>query len=238
MKGVMLAKSQRLALVDLSHAIEPHQVGDAAFWLALAFGWFPTGTVHLAVVDPGVGTDRAAVVAQAGGHWFVAPDNGLLEVVARRTPGFEARAIDVERLKLRPPSRTFHGRDLFAPVAAMLAARDLRFDSVGPPHALLSTKNVPEPELMAADARGRVVVVDHFGNLVTNLVRGDLPQQSGLRVKVEGRELPLVGTYADVAPGELGALTGSFGEVELFVRNGSAARVLSAQRGTPVTVAW
>jgi len=238
MKGVVLKQSARLSIVDLTHAIEPQHVGDAAFWLAHAFPWFPEGTVHVAVVDPGVGTARRAIAAQAGGHFFVAPDNGLLEVVARRTSDFEAREIDAEDLGLRPPSRTFHGRDLFAPVGALLASGTLAFDGVGPRATLLATTHVPEPVHAGRSARGAVVVVDRFGNLITNLSESGLFAASRARVSVLGHDLAVVGTFADVPPGTLAALVGSFGELEIFVRNGSAAAVLSAQRGTPVGVSW
>lgn len=238
MKGVILKRSARLSIVDLSHAIEPQRVGDAAFWLARAYPWFPEGTVHVAVVDPGVGTARRAVAARAGEHWFVAPDNGVLEVVARRSRDFEAREIDVERLELPLSSRTFHGRDLFAPVGALLASSAATLSELGPRTTLVTTTNVPEAVIGGRSAQGVVVVVDHFGNLITNLTAGALPPGGARRVSVLGHDLPVVGTYADVPPGVLAALTGSFGELELFIRNGSAAAVLSAERGTPVGVSW
>jgi S-adenosylmethionine hydrolase len=178
------------------------------------------------------------VVARGGGHCFVGPDNGLLEVVARRCPRLEARQIDPAKLGLSVPSRTFHGRDLFAPVAAKLALGVLAFEEVGREHSLLVTANVPEPELGAGNARGAVVVIDHFGNLVTNLSAAELPRREGLRVRVAAREVPVVSTFADVAPGAPAALVGSFGALELFVRNGSAAALFSAERGTRVDVSW
>jgi S-adenosylmethionine hydrolase len=238
MKGVILKQSARLSIVDLTHAIEPQRVGDAAFWLSRAYRWFPEGTVHVAVVDPGVGTARRAIAAQAAAHLFVAPDNGLLEVVARRAPDVEAREIDAEDLGFRPPSRTFHGRDLFAPIGALLASGALAFDGVGPRATLVASALVPEPVVHGRGAQGAVVVVDRFGNLITNLGTGELPVGSRARVSVLGHDLAVVGTFADVPPGTLAAVTGSFGELEIFVRDGSAATALSAQRGTPVGVSW
>ena len=238
MKGVVLSRSPRTVVVDLTHAIAPQQVGDAAFWLAQAFGWFPAGTVHVAVVDPGVGTQRAAVAAHTAGHWFVAPDNGLLEVVARQAASFEARAIDPDHLGLKVASRTFHGRDVFAPVGALLASGAIDFSAIGPPCALTPTALVPEPVVTPAGARGSVVVIDHFGNLVTNVCAGDLPVAPEYRVTIGGREFPLVNTYADVEVGAVGAVVGSFGQLEVFARNASAALLLGAERGARVTVSW
>jgi S-adenosylmethionine hydrolase len=194
--------------------------------------------VHVAVVDPGVGTARRAIAAQAGAHFFVAPDNGILEVVARRAPDFAAREIDAEDLGFRPPSRTFHGRDLFAPIGALLASGALAFDGVGPRATPVATTHVPEPVVSGKMAEGAVVVVDRFGNLITNLSVAGLPAGARARVGVLGHDLPVVGTFADVPPGALAAVGGSFGELEVFVRNGSAAITLSAQRGTPVGVSW
>jgi S-adenosylmethionine hydrolase len=238
MKGVILKQSTRLSIVDLTHAIEPQRVGDAAFWLGRAYPWFPEGTVHVAVVDPGVGTARRALAAQAGAHFFVAPDNGILEVVARRAPDFEAREIDADDLGFRPPSSTFHGRDLFAPIGALLASGALAFDGVGPRATLAATTHVPEQVVLARSAEGVVVLADRFGNLITNLSATAVASGARARVSVLGHELAVVGTFADVPPGTLAAVVGSFGELEIFVRNGSAAAALSAQRGTAVRVSW
>lgn len=238
MKGVMLGVGARLTFVDLTHAIEPQRVGDAAFWLGRSFEWFPPGTVHLAVVDPGVGTERAAVVARGAGHFFVGPDNGVLEVVARACPGLEARQIDAARLGLDVRSRTFHGRDVFAPVAARVALGLLAFEEVGPVRALVATANVPEPVVSDGRVRGVVTVIDHFGNLITNVPASALPAGAAWCVEIAGRKLEVVRTFADVAPGALAAVVGSFGELEVFARNGSAAAVLSSERGAPVDVSW
>jgi S-adenosylmethionine hydrolase len=238
MKGVVLSRNPRAVVVDLTHAIAPQRVGDAAFWLAQAFSWFPPGTVHVAVVDPGVGTERAAVVARAAEHWFVAPDNGLLEVVARRAASFEARAIDASGLGLKVASRTFHGRDVFAPVGALLASGALEFSQIGPLCTLTPTALVPEPVIGAAAAQGTVIVIDHFGNLVTNVLAVDLPVAAERRVAIAGREFPLVNTYADVEVGDVAAVVGSFGQLEVIARNASAAEVLGVERGARVLVSW
>jgi S-adenosylmethionine hydrolase len=235
-KGALLRRCPSATLVDLTHDIEPGLVADAAFWLAQAYPWFPPGTVHLVVVDPGVGTARAALAARAAGHVFVGPDNGLFEVVARRAPSFECRRIVVERLGLPTPSRTFHGRDVFAPVAGLLAAGGLAFDDVGPNHEALATDAVPEPRVVSDGVEGEVIVVDHFGNLVTNVEEAELGELRKTRVEIGGRTLLVVGTYGDLFPGDCAAVVGSFGQVEIVQGGGSAALALAAQRGTPLRV--
>jgi S-adenosylmethionine hydrolase len=235
-KGSVLARCPSATLVDLTHDIEPGLVADAAFWLAQAYPWFPTGTVHLAVVDPGVGTSRAAVVARAREHLFVGPDNGLFEVVRRRAPSFECRRIEAERLGLPPPSRTFHGRDVFAPIAGLLAAGTLAFDDVGPVHELSETHGVPEPRSVADGIEGEVIVIDRFGNLVTNVEGASLGELGMAHVEIADRTLALVGTYGDLFPGDCAAVVGSFGQVEVVQGGGSAALALGAQRGTPLRV--
>lgn len=235
-KAAVLAHFRQATFVDLTHDIEPGLVADAAFWLAQAYPWFPPGTVHLAVVDPGVGTGRAALVARAGEHLFVGPDNGLFEVVRRRAPSFECRRIDSERLGLAAPSRTFHGRDVFAPVAALVASGKLAFGDVGPTHALGPTEGVPEPRVVDGVVEGEVLVVDRFGNLVTNVEGSSLRELPGARVDIAGRTLLVVGTYGDLFPGDCAAVVGSFGQVEIVQGGGSAALTLGAQRGTPLRV--
>jgi S-adenosylmethionine hydrolase len=236
MKGVVLSRCRAATLVDLSHDIEPGRVPDAAFWLAQAYPWFPLGTVHLAVVDPGVGTARAALAVRAGGHVFVGPDNGIFEVVQRRTESFECFRIEPERLRLSPPSRTFHGRDVFAPVAASLAAGSMAPSDVGPPHVPIETRIVPEPRRVSNGVEGEVIVVDRFGNLVTNIDGRTLGELGSCRIELLGRALPLVGTYGDAAAGDCVAVVGSFGQIEVVKRHGSAALALGAQRGTSLRV--
>lgn len=237
MKGVVLGRCPTAQLVDLTHEIEPQRIADAAFWLGQAYRHFPAGSVHVAVVDPGVGSARLALCVAADQQYFVGPDNGIFEVVRRRALSFEARAISLETLGLAPPSRTFHGRDVFAPVAGLLASGVVEFEDVGPSSDYVRTERVPEPVMGAGSASGEVVVVDRFGNLVTNL-EGPWPGVERAQVFVSGRTLSLAGTYTDVMPGSLAAVFGSFGQLEISERDGSAFRTLGAQRGTPVRVDW
>jgi S-adenosyl-L-methionine hydrolase (adenosine-forming) len=238
MKGAVLSACPGVSIVDLTHEVEPRRVRDAAFWLGVVYPWFGLGTVHVAVVDPGVGSDRRALVARADDQLFVAPDNGLLEVVQRKAKRFEARAVDPTALGIAVRSRTFHGRDLFAPVAGRLAAGTLSFEQSGAVVEPVQTALVPEPHVEARAAEGEVVLADHFGNLVTNLEAETLPGLSVATVRVASRVLPVVGTYADLGPGELGAVVGSFGQLEIVCRDGSAATELGIQSGARVRVDW
>lgn len=238
MKGVVLAACPSASLVDLSHEIAPQRVRDAAFWLGAAYPWFGLGTVHLAVVDPGVGSARRALAARADGQLFVAPDNGLLEVVRRKAKHFEARELEPAALGITELSRTFHGRDLFAPVAGRLAAGSLSFERAGGLVEPLATALVPQPRLGQHSAEGEVVLADRFGNLVTNLEAETLPGLAEGSVHVAGRALVVVGTYADVVPGDAAAVVGSFGHLEVVCRDGSAAEELGIQSGAPVRVDW
>lgn len=255
MKGVVLARFPDAKLIDLTHDIDPQDIAAGAFWLGQAYRWFPPGTVHVAVVDPGVGSARLPIAIAAGGHVFIGPDNGLFEVVLRKTapaapPAAPSppicRAIDVAALGLSVPSRTFHGRDVFAPAAASLASGQRPFESLGPSATPLATNLVPRPRRRAAPAGagngaiaidGEVVVIDRFGNLITNieLEPGEADPGSGpAGARVGETFVPFVATYADVPPGACAALINSSGHLEIARRNGSAASTLGAGRGTPV----
>ncbi len=239
MKGVILgivsAAGRDVHLVDVTHEIEAHDVTEGALALEAAAPFFPPGTVHLGVVDPGVGTTRRAIAVSAAGHVFVGPDNGLF------TPflgdgGWQA--VEVRSLAHRRPvvSRTFHGRDVFAPAVAHLAL-GLDLPSLGPP--VRDPVRLPWPHVSerAGTVGGTVVHVDRFGNLITSIPAAAIePLGRAARVRVAGKVLPLVGTYGDLGPGRAGALVGAGNRLEIAVREGSAATVLHAHRGTPVTV--
>jgi S-adenosyl-L-methionine hydrolase (adenosine-forming) len=238
MKGIVLSACPGASIVDLTHEIEPQRVRDAAFWLGAAYPWFGAGTVHVAVVDPGVGSARRALVARADDQLFVAPDNGLLEVVRRKAQRFEARVLDPAALGLSVRSRTFHGRDVFAPVAGRLAAGALSFEDIGAVVDPLPSALVPQPRVGERSAEGEVLLADRFGNLLTNLDAEALPRLSVATVRVADRELRVVGTYAELQPGAVGAVVGSFGQLEIVRRDGSAAAELGIQSGAPVRVDW
>lgn len=236
MKGVLLNASRELRLVDLSHEIAPGDVHAAGFWLERSYGYFPSGSVHLAVVDPGVGTERRPLALRIGDHAFVGPDNGLftrlLDAAGGRGLDVFAHRLDADAVRAKlglagAPSRTFHGRDLFAPAAALLAS--------GAELAALGAEVSVEALVRAAARPGPcVAVVDRFGNLITDALVDPLapPRQ----VDIAGRRLRLAGTYGEAEPGECVALVGSFGTLEIAVRDGSAAAVLGVSAGEPVAL--
>lgn len=219
-KGALLSAAPGAALVDVTHAVPPGDVRAAAHVLSRVWHRFPLGTVHLAVVDPGVGTDRAALALSAAGHFFVGPDNGIFTAVLRDT--------EVQIVALPTPSAasaTFHGRDLFAPAAAALAA-GTPLQQLGEPFARIPTRLAfVEPRHEGKSVVGQVVYVDRFGTLVTNLTPELVPSYAV--IEVEGLEVgPLRRTFGDVPTGGLVAYLGSGGQVEIAVRDGSAARRL------------
>ena len=220
MKGVLLSAAPGAGLVDVTHSVPPGDVRAGAYLLGRVWHRFPAGTVHLAVVDPGVGTERAALALRGHGHYFVGPDNGLFTFVLRDA--------EVQIVSLPTPdgaSATFHGRDLFAPAAAALAG-GATLARLGEPFAAMPTRLVyAEPHYQGKLVVGQVVYVDRFGTLVTNLTSGLVPSYA--TVEVEGLEVgPLRRTFGDVATGGLVAYVGSGGQVEIAVRDGSAARRL------------
>jgi S-adenosylmethionine hydrolase len=220
LKGVLLSSAPNTALVDVTHAIAPGDVRAGAYLLGRAWHRFPRGTVHLAVVDPGVGTDRAALALTAHGHYFVGPDNGLFTFVLRDS--------EVQIVLLPTPdgaSATFHGRDLFAPAAAALAG-GATLAKLGDAFTAMPARLVyAEPHYEGKSVVGEVVYVDRFGSLVTNLTPELVPPYAIL--EVEGLEVgALRTTFGDVPTGGLVAYLGSGGQVEIAVRDGSAARRL------------
>lgn len=242
MKGVALtvAGESALTMVDIAHGIPAQDVGRGSMTLRTACPRFPVGTVHVAVVDPGVGTARAAVVAVAGGHAFVAPDNGLLGPVLEALGGADAVFV-IEEHRWLPSVRssTFHGRDVFAPTGAALAAGLLSPDEVGAP-AGLQPKPWPAVAMAGGTLSAPVVNTDRFGNLITAARVEDLRHLgplASLQVTVPGLDpLPVLETYGDVNHGEFIALVGSEGYLEIAVRDGSAAERVTLDSGARVRI--
>ncbi len=226
MKGTLLTLAPDGVLVDVTHEVPQGDVAAASYVLGRTWKTFPPGTVHLAVVDPGVGTRRRALAAEAGGHAFVAPDNGLLSEVFAAAP---ARVVSLPIPAAA--SRTFHGRDVFAPAAARLARGD-SLDSLGTPVSDLVHLPVRRVTTEGREAVGHVIHVDHFGTLVTDLPGDAVAPDTTVRL---GRhEIPLRATFGDVAAGSPVAFVGSGGTIEIAVRDGSADQVLGITRGMEV----
>jgi S-adenosylmethionine hydrolase len=232
-KGVLLAALPDARLVDVSHEVPRHDVLAGALLLEACVPWFPRGAIHLAVVDPGVGTARRAlVVVDPEGRRFVAPDNGLL--TAFLGPGARVHAVAPGGALPPPRTATFHGRDLFAPMVVHLA-RGEDPGALGP--VVEDPVRLPWPaaEVSAGEVRGEALAADPFGNVVTSIRESDLPAGSAVaRVEVDGQEARWVRTFGDGRPGELLALVGSGGRVELAVREASAAAHLGRTRGVGV----
>ena len=238
MKGVILSRFGEARIVDLTHEAYVHWPAEAGFWIARSYHYFPAGTVHLAVVDPGVGTDRSVLLAEGDGHVFLAPDNGLLAEVIERTNA-TVRHVDesvIEAHRLSDISATFHGRDIFAPVAAALAANDLSPADCGSATEDYIPSIIEPPEHRGHVVSGVVITTDHFGNLITNIAREDIAALRNPVVYAGGREVPLKRTYGDVAPGTLVALVNSYGVVEIACAEQNAAHMLGIARGAPVRI--
>ena len=235
MKAAILSITRDVHVVDITHEVAPHDVLEGALALEAAAPRFPTATIHVAVVDPGVGTARRGLAVASGDQVFIGPDNGLFTPFLGGAPwrAFELRA---EQFRAAGVSRTFHGRDVFAPAAAHVA-RGLEPGRLGPVVTDPVLLVWPRARVTEGRVGGAVVHVDRFGNLVTS-IDGDTIASlgSGVTVRVGGRILPLVQTYGELARGSAGALVGSRNRLEIAVNAGSAATMLGARRGSPVVV--
>ncbi len=226
MKGVIARLAPAVQVVDITHEVPSYDIAEGAFAIAQAYRFFPEGTVHVVVVDPGVGTSRRPLAAAAGGHFFIAPDNGSLSQVLE-AERFEARCIE-RRHGLGALSRTFHGRDLFAPAGARLAA-GLSFDQLGPVLAELQLL----PPMTIAHGLGRVLHIDGFGNIVTSFREPDLPR--GACLAIAGRTICLrADSYAAAPEAQLFLIAGSSGYLEVSLNRDSAARALGVRAGAEV----
>jgi S-adenosylmethionine hydrolase len=237
MKGVVLSMAPQAQLVDITHGIPPHDVVAGAVALAQAAPLFPPGTIHVAVVDPGVGGARAALVVAAAGQLFVGPDNGLLSLAAKGAR--RIHAIAAPTFRREPVSPTFHGRDLFAPTAAQLAV-GAGIDEAGPLVDAMIDLRAPTIRRHGGVVEGEVIHVDGFGNLITSIPADAVPEDAAVEVAIEidgteGRFTPVLGrTFSDTDPGALVAYVGSGGQLEIARRDGSAAERIGAVRGSPV----
>ncbi len=235
MKGVILGRAPATAVVDVSHGIPPQDVLAGALVLRHAAPWFPPGTIHLAVVDPGVGSARRAVCIETDAALFVGPDNGLLSLAAPRAAVRRIVELTEERFFLTPRSATFHGRDVFAPVAAALAT-GVDPDVLGPRCDEIERLAVPDPVRRGRGLEGEVIYVDHFGNLVSN-VAGDAFPHGQVSVTIAGARIRgVAASYAAAARGALVAVVNSWNLLEVAVRDGSARDRLGVGVGTPIAL--
>ncbi|MDP8989690.1 MAG: SAM-dependent chlorinase/fluorinase [Acidobacteriota bacterium] len=236
MKGVVAGIAPQARVIDISHDIAPYNVTEAAFVIAEAWAYFPRGTIHVVVVDPGVGSSRRPILAEAGGHYFIAPDNGVLSLVFDAAP-HKVRVISNPKFMRREISRTFHGRDIFAPAAAHLAkgAKPAAFGKLIHDYVRLSSA---QPALKGKDSwRGAILKVDRFGNLITNFAARDFAAITArpfeMRAGVK-RIHRLALTYAEAEVGDLFVIVGSAGYLEIAANQASAASLLGCRAGASV----
>lgn len=240
LKGVILSYWREARVVDITHEIPPQDIATAALVVADSTPYFPPGTIHVVVVDPGVGTDRALLYAEIGSWRYLAPDNGVLTLVYKKFGAQRVLRLTEPRFWRPQVSATFHGRDILAPVAAQLA-QGLDPAQLGPPWPTLQLLDWPLPRLRPGEIVGQVICLDTFGNLITNVHREDLlrfarPEDfSQLEIELAGRKIRGIGaTYGLAPPGQLVALLGSSDRLEIAVVCGSAAQVLGVGPGCPV----
>ena len=239
MKGVILNINPAARIVDLNHHVTPFDVLDGALSIANAYRYFPPRTIHVVIVDPGVGTERRPLLVSGEKQYFIAPDNGVLSVVFEREP-CTVRHITAEHYFLNPISPTFHGRDIFAPTAAWLS-KTFQTEAFGGEITDCVRFTMPKAKSAGQAIKGVVLRVDAFGNLMTNLTTEDVPaaavESGAIKLSVGGKEVrKLVQTFALGMPGEPIAVFGSAGFLEIAVNRGSATRTLGANRGAEVTL--
>ncbi len=239
MKGVILGRFRDAQIIDLAHDIPAQWPPEAGFWVSRSYSWFPQGTVHIAIVDPGVGTERSILVVDYDDHVFMAPDNGLLAQLLDGADDAAVYRLDPDRLaslELPLPSATFHGRDIFAPVAAELASARVAVTDIGEPVSEWVPGWLDEPEVSAGTVSGVIVTVDTFGNLISNIDAGLIESLQEPVANIGGHQIPMLSTYGRAQPGDLLALINSFGVVEVAKAEGSAAEGLGAARGAPLVI--
>jgi S-adenosylmethionine hydrolase len=240
LKGVILKINPEATIVDITHHVTPYDLLDGALAIGSAFAYFPPRTIHLVVIDPGVGTDRRPILATADNQYFIAPDNGVLSLVYESDPNVVVRHASAEHYYLQPVSKTFHGRDVFAPVAAWLS-KGWQTSAMGEEIQDYKRFGLPKPKATDGVVKGVVMRVDSFGNLVTNFRQEDLPEEARQAGKVNFQigshsVSRLVDTFALGNAGEPIAYFGSSGYIEVAVNKGNAAKTLGLGRGAAVTL--
>jgi hypothetical protein len=241
LKGVILKINPDVTIVDITHNVTPFDLLDGALTIGSAYSYFPSKTVHVVVVDPGVGTERRPLLVSATNQYFIAPDNGVLSVIyEREKESLVVRHANVEHYYLQPVSKTFHGRDIFAPIASWLT-KGWQTPSMGDEITDYKKFAIPRPKEADGVLKGVVLRADAFGNLITNFRSEDLPESAlasgGIKFQVGNQAVTrLVETFAQGNNGEAIAYLGSSGYIEIGINKGNASRTLSLGRGTPVTL--
>ena len=238
LKGVILKINPDVQIIDITHQVAPFDLLDGALSIAAAYSYFPQRSIHVVIVDPGVGTERRPILVSGQNHYFLAPDNGVLSGIYEKEHPVVVRHITSEHYFLQPVSKTFHGRDVFAPVAAWLS-KNWQPASMGEEISDFKRFAMPKPKEADGLLKGVVLKVDAFGNLITNFRVDDLPanavEKGEVRLQIGSHPVTkFVPTFAQGAAGEAVAYIGSSGFLEVAMNKGSAARTLGLGRGTPV----
>lgn len=239
MKGVILERFRQAEVIDLAHDIPAHWPPEAGFWISRSYRFFPSGTVHVAIVDPGVGSERDILMIEYDDHVFLAPDNGLLATLLDSAGAplvYRLRQEKLPMLGITEPSLTFHGRDIFAPIAADIASDRLRLSEIGERINSWTPAWIDEPEVTPKRVTGVIITVDAFGNLISNIDKSLLQQFRTPIIHLGGHTFTLEATYGRVRPGAYLGLINSFGVVEIAKAEGSAADGLGVDRGAPVMI--
>ncbi len=244
MKGVILNINPEALIVDINHEIGSYDIFDAAYTLAQSYRFFPSDTIHLVVVDPGVGTARRPLLARTMDYKFVGPDNGVLSLIYEREENVEVRHVTADHYFLNPVSNTFHGRDVFAPIVGWLS-KGLEVDKFGEPISDYAKFTSPKPKKTGGNLlKGVALKVDKFGNIITNITPHDIPQLFAenpppFRIIINQQEITRLNlAYSMGKPGELFAIVGSSGFIEICTNRGSAAKALNANRGVEIGVVF
>jgi len=239
MKGVILNINPECLLIDITHGVNPHDIEEGAFILANTYSYFPKGTIHLSVVDPGVGGTRRPILLVTRNYFFVGPDNGLFTLVAQREKVKQVVALTKKKYFFSKVSSTFHGRDIFAPVAAHLSL-GIKPNAFGHEINSLKELRLQKPVVKEGKLLGEILHIDTFGNLVSNIDEGKLfrfIQSRPFVIRVGGKIISgLKKGYWEGRKGELIALSGSGGYLEISVREGNAQKMLKIKKGNPVTI--
>ena len=243
MRGVLLGIVPDVQIVDISHAVQAFDILDGALAISHAYSYFPDGTIHMVVVDPGVGTARRPIILVGERHLFVAPDNGVLSLIYERERRISVRHVTAEHYFLQPRSNTFHGRDIFAPVAGYLA-KGVGAERFGEEITDYVRFSFPRPKPVAENTlRGVVLKADRFGNLVTNIAPADIPKlfeatppTFKITIGTKGPVTRICANYAEGGPGEAFGILGSMGFLEIATNRGSAYQLLGAGKGSEVNV--